>query len=264
MAHPYLSEFSETIWFDKWRVDDAERVYQEKLAGTGGATQSKGGQSSLVNEIARARQQIQNSLKSDNQSSQGGNDEIAQLRQENEELRRITNDLRQMMKNLENRIVALESAAKSAGGAPKGAPAPKVIEKDNKDEDEDEDDFELFGSDDENDAEAEKIKEERLKAYAEKKAKKAPLIAKSSILLDVKPWDDETDMAAMERAVRSIEMDGLVWGAAKLVPLAYGIKKLQIMCVVEDDKVSTDDLEDKICAFEDFVQSMDIAAFNKI
>jgi len=27
------------------------------------------------------------------------------------------------------------------------------------------------------------------------------------------------------------------YGAAKLVPLAYGIKKLQIGCVVEDDKV---------------------------
>lgn len=27
------------------------------------------------------------------------------------------------------------------------------------------------------------------------------------------------------------------YAAAKLVPLAYGIKKLQIGCVVEDDKV---------------------------
>jgi len=40
---------------------------------------------------------------------------------------------------------------------------------------------------------------------------------------------------------------------AKLVPLAYGIKKLQISCVVEDDKVSTDDLEEQIVAFEDYV-----------
>merc|ERR1712170_311149 len=117
--------------------------------------------------------------------------------------------------------------------------------------------------DEEEDAAAAKLKEERLAAYAAKKAKKAPLIAKSSILLDVKPWDDETDMGALEKEVRSIQMDGLLWGASKLVPLAYGIKKLQIMCVVEDDKISTDDLEEKICAFEDYVQSMDIAAFNK-
>jgi len=90
------------------------------------------------------------------------------------------------------------------------------------------------------------------------------LIAKSNIILDVKPWDDETDMAELEKCVRSIEMDGLLWGSSKLVPLAYTIKKLQISCVVEDDKVSTEDLEEKIVAFEDYVQSIDIAAFNKI
>ena len=68
----------------------------------------------------------------------------------------------------------------------------------------------------------------------------------------------------MERLVRTIQKDGLLWGASKLVPLAYGIKKLQISCVVEDDKVSTDDLEEAITKFEDFVQSIDIAAFNKV
>ncbi|WAR09852.1 EF1B-like protein [Mya arenaria] len=85
------------------------------------------------------------------------------------------------------------------------------------------------------------------------------LIAKSSILLDVKPWDDETDMKALEEKVRSVQTEGLVWGA-----VGYGIKKLQINCVVEDDKVGTDFLEEEICAFEDFVQSVDVAAFNKI
>lgn len=124
--------------------------------------------------------------------------------------------------------------------------------------------MDLFGSDEEEDEEAERIKEERLKAYAEKKSKKPALIAKSSILLDVKPWDDETDMKEMEKNVRTIVMDGLLWGASKLIPLAYGIKKLQIMCVIEDDKISVDELCEKIQEFEDFVQSVDIAAFNKI
>lgn len=41
------------------------------------------------------------------------------------------------------------------------------------------------------------------------------VIAKSSLLLDVKPWDDETDMAKLEECVRSIQMDGLVWGQCK-------------------------------------------------
>uniref|UniRef100_A0AAX7VIG7 Elongation factor 1-beta n=1 Tax=Astatotilapia calliptera TaxID=8154 RepID=A0AAX7VIG7_ASTCA len=104
--------------------------------------------------------------------------------------------------------------------------------------DEDDDDIDLFGSDEEEDAEATRLKEERLAAYAAKKSKKPAVIAKSSILLDVKPWDDETDMAKLEECVRSIQMDGLVWGQSKLVPVGYGIKKLQINCVVEDDKVS--------------------------
>ncbi|CDQ90725.1 elongation factor 1-beta [Oncorhynchus nerka] len=128
----------------------------------------------------------------------------------------------------------------------------------------DDDDMDLFGSDDEEDAEAERLKEERIAAYAAKKSKKPTLIAKSSILLDVKPWDDETDMAKLEECVRSISMDGLLWGQSKLVPVGYGIKKLQIGCVVEDDKVGTDQLEEQITAFEDYVQSMDVAAFNKI
>lgn len=78
------------------------------------------------------------------------------------------------------------------------------------------DDLDLFGSDEDEDAEVAKIREERLKAYAEKKSKKPAVIAKSSIVLDVKSWGDETDMGAMENAVRSIQMDGLVWGACKL------------------------------------------------
>lgn len=130
---------------------------------------------------------------------------------------------------------------------------------------EDDDDIDLFGSDDEEDgAEVEKLKEQRLAEYAAKKSKKPALIAKSSILLDVKPWDDETDMAKMEECVRSVKMEGLLWGQSKMVPVGYGIKKLQIGCVVEDEKVGTDLLEEAITAFEEYVQSVDVAAFNKV
>jgi len=149
--------------------------------------------------------------------------------------------------------------AVAPGGASKAAPAAAGSGGD------DEDDFELFGSDEEvNDEEADRVKAERLAAYEAKKSKKPVLIAKSNIVLDVKPWDDETDMVKLEECVRSVVADGLLWGASKLVPLAYGIKKLQITCVVEDDKVGTDFLEEEITKFEDVIQSVDIAAFNKI
>jgi len=71
-------------------------------------------------------------------------------------------------------------------------------------------------------------------------------------------------MGELEKSVRSIEQDGLVWGASKLVPLGFGIKKLQINLVIEDDKVSLDELQEKIAEFEDFVQSSDVAAMQKL
>lgn len=72
--------------------------------------------------------------------------------------------------------------------------------------------------------------------------------------------DDETDMKALEAAVRAIEKDGLVWGASTLVPVGFGIKKLQINLVIEDDKVSLSDLEEEIQELEDYVQSTDIVS----
>ncbi|XP_066250350.1 elongation factor 1-beta' [Euwallacea similis] len=151
---------------------------------------------------------------------------------------------------------------KSIGASPLAAGKPTITPA--AEHDDDGDDLDLFDSDTEEDAEAAKIRAARLQAYSEKKAKKPELIAKSSVILEVKPWDDETNMKEMETCVRNITMEGLLWGASKLVPVGYGINKLQIMCVVEDEKVSIDELTEKIQEFEDFVQSVDVAAFNKI
>jgi elongation factor 1-beta len=129
---------------------------------------------------------------------------------------------------------------------------------------EDDDDVDLFGSDEEDDAEAARVREERLEAYRQKKAAKPKLAAKSVVTMDVKPWDDETDMAALEAAVRAIEKDGLVWGASTLVAVGFGIKKLQINLVIEDEKISLSDLEEEIQELEEWVQSTDIAAMQKL
>jgi len=138
---------------------------------------------------------------------------------------------------------------------------PKAPEK----EEEDDDEVDLFGSDDEEeDAEAARIRDERLAEYNKKKSLKTKPAAKSIVTMDVKPWDDETDMKALEAAVRSIEKDGLVWGSGKLVAVGFGIKKLQINVVIEDDKISLTDLQEQIEEFEDFVQSTDIVAMQKL
>ncbi|KAL2043282.1 hypothetical protein N7G274_003588 [Stereocaulon virgatum] len=135
----------------------------------------------------------------------------------------------------------------------------------NADPAEEDDDDDLFGSDDESeDEEAKKVKEANLAAYKKKKEGKVKPAAKSIVTMDVKPWDDETDMKELEKNMRAIEMDGLTWGASKLVPVGYGISKLQVNLVVEDEKVSIDDLQAQIEGDEDHVQSTDVAAMQKL
>ncbi|CAB4408943.1 unnamed protein product [Rhizophagus irregularis] len=166
-----------------------------------------------------------------------------------------------------NHIASYSESFSSLPGTKKDASSygPDVVETPTEEKKDDDDDVDLFGSDDEEeDEEAERQKAERLAEYRRKKEAKPKVIAKSMVILDVKPWDDTTDLAEMEKFVRSIELDGLVWGASKLVPVGYGINKLQISCVVEDDKVGVDDLEERITGFEEHVQSVDVAAFNKL
>ena len=179
---------------------------------------------------------------------------ISTLENKNKGIKKVTDDIRKLVIQLETRVSNLE---KGGNAGPK--PASQKEEED--------EDVDLFGSDSEDEdakAEKERITQERLKAYHEKKSKKPALIAKTSVLLDIKPWDDETDMGEMLKCAKSISKEGLVWGASKLVPVGYGINKLQLMCVVEDEKVSIDELCEEIAEFEDFVQSVDVAAMSKI
>eukprot|EP00850_Spirogloea_muscicola_P013665 SM000094S24682 [mRNA] locus=s94:122098:127047:+ [translate_table: standard] len=128
-------------------------------------------------------------------------------------------------------------------------------------DEDDDDDMDLF----EEETEEEKIARADREAAAGKSTKKES--GKSSVLLDVKPWDDETDMVKLEELVRSIHLEGLTWGSSKLVAVGYGIKKLIIMMTIIDDLVSIDELiEDKLTQGEaaEYIQSCDIAAFNKI
>merc|ERR1712173_406852 len=185
---------------------------------------------------------------------------LKDLELENKDLKKVTSDLKAMVLKLENRVSVLEKGKPAVAAAPaaKAAPAPAA--------DDDDDDVDLFGSDSESEDDEEKKKrtEERLQAYHAKKATKKAVIAKTSVVLDIKPWDDETDMTEMLNNVKTIEKDGLVWGASKLVPVGYGINKLRIIMVVEDEKVSIDEVQEQIAEFEDFVQSVDVESMQKI
>jgi len=274
---------AKTVQFDYSALREAERL----LYGAGPSTSSTASKlasgdfkSDVLQEIAEARKRINETLQAGGAVGSGSASSnmefelvkrVDGLEKENKQMKGELSDLRKLVHSLESQLQKLSVGGGTAAtghsvASKKSEPQKsyaKAAEPDK--EDDDDEDIDLFGSDDEEqDEEKERIKQERLKAYAEKKDKKPGPIAKSSVILDVKPWDDETNMQEMEKQVRTIEMDGLLWGASKLVPLAYGIKKLQIMCTVEDEKVSIDELQEKIEEFEELVQSVDIAAFNKI
>ncbi|NIG57824.1 elongation factor 1-delta isoform 2 [Pontoporia blainvillei] len=233
----------EKIWFDKFKYDDAERKFYEQMNGSvAGSSHQENGASVILRDVMRTRENIHKSLTGSSgpaaSSGPGGDHselviQIASLEVENQSLRGVVQDLQQAAVTVT--------------------------------EDDEDDDIDLLGSDEEEDQEAAQLREERLQQYAEK-VKKPALVAKSSILLDIKPWDDEMDMAQLEACMCSIQPDGLTWGggASKLGPVGYGTHKLQIQCVVEDDKVGRDLLEEEITKFEEHVQSVDTAAFNKI
>ena len=91
------------------------------------------------------------------------------------------------------------------------------------------------------------------------------MIAKSLVIWEVKPWGEETDLDVLGKKICEIKMDGLTWKTEfKKEPIAYGVSKIVIGAVVEDAKVSTDIVEEKIMEFEHEVQSVDIQIFNKL
>lgn len=128
----------------------------------------------------------------------------------------------------------------------------------------------LFGDDDDADAAAnlEAMKKKKADDKEKEKAKagaKPGIIAKSLIVIDVKVFEIEQDLDALANRILAIERDGLVWKTEyKLNEVAFGIKKITIGCVVEDEKVSIDDINEEIESWEDDVQSVDIVSFNKL
>uniref|UniRef100_A0A251RWM6 Putative translation elongation factor EF1B/ribosomal protein S6 n=1 Tax=Helianthus annuus TaxID=4232 RepID=A0A251RWM6_HELAN len=150
----------------------------------------------------------------------------------------------------------------SATFAEEAIATPPVAETKAAADEDDDSDVDLFGEETEEEKKAAEDRAAAVKASGKKKES-----GKSSVLMDIKPWDDETDMQKLEEAVRSVHMEGLLWGASKLVPVGYGIKKLQIMLTIVDDLVSVDTLIEERLTVEpinEYVQSCDIVAFNKI
>ena len=68
----------------------------------------------------------------------------------------------------------------------------------------------------------------------------------------------------MAKKILAREIVGLVWSKdVKKIDVAYGIQKIQIGCVIEDDKVLTDDIFEPIEEWEE-VQSVDMVSMQKL
>jgi translation elongation factor EF-1beta len=188
------------------------------------------------------------------------------------------------------------AAAKAAPAPAKAAPAPAKKAADDDFDDmfgddeakpaaapaakDDMDDIFNYGEGDEEETEEEKAankaRQERialaLKLKNEKDAKegkvkkvKEKMVEKSLVVLEVKPWEADTDLEMVWREILKYQQEGLTWGENfKLEPVAYGIKKLVLTCTIVDSLVVLDDITENIEALEEYVQSVTIAAMNKI
>merc|ERR1711981_305220 len=267
---------TQNIWFAAQQYKEAEeKLVRQRLGlGAGDATiEAASAPASPVESKASAMiSELKKELTNDsNNSIQDVNSMLDRV----EKLEKENNEIKAQLQAALARLDQLEADKPAAAPVAAVCPAKKEEPaKEEESEDDDDDDMDFFDDSDDEDEEAkaaaEALKAKRVAEYnarkAEKAAKKGVVAAKSMITLDVKPFDDETDLDALAAKIKSeIAMDGLVWGQKhEKKPLAFGIFKLVITAVVEDDKVSTDDLTEKIEEYEDDVQSVDIAAFNKL
>ncbi len=95
--------------------------------------------------------------------------------------------------------------------------------------------------------------------------KKEVHVAKSLVLLDIRPAEAKEDLDALAKKIISIKKTGLFWKTEyKIEEIGFGVSKLIIGVVVEDEKVSVDDLTEHITkTYPTEVQSVEIMSFDK-
>ena len=112
---------------------------------------------------------------------------------------------------------------------------------------------------------ARKLKEEKDAKDGKVKKEKEKGVEKSLVVLEVKPWEADTDLKKVWELIKEYKQDGLSWGESyKLEPVAYGIMKLVMTCTIVDSLVLMDDITENIEKLEDYVQSVTVASMNKI
>lgn len=123
--------------------------------------------------------------------------------------------------------------------------------------------MDVFGEETEEDK---KAKEEMKKKNKEnKKGKKKKEVDKSHVILEVKGWDADQDLESLaKKIISTIKKDGLSWNTGyKLEEVAFGVKKLVIAFLAEDEKCSVQEIVDELESWENDIQSVEVVSFNK-
>lgn len=131
-------------------------------------------------------------------------------------------------------------AAPAKGGAKPAAAAKK------------DDDFDPFADENEEDKAASAAAKAKADEAKDKKKKEKPaIIAKSIVMWEVKPYSSDINLDDLFKRILTITLDGLVWKQdCKKEPVAFGVFKIIVCAVVEDLKVSTDQVEELMLALE--------------
>ena len=134
--------------------------------------------------------------------------------------------------------VTKQTAKSPAKEAPKKEAPKKAVEEEEEEEEEDD----LFASDEEADRAHEEALKAKVAAARVGKPQNEKPKQRSLIVFEIKPNDIETDLQDMAIKIKQIEHKGIQnWGAEhKLIPVAFGIKKLAISAVVWDDDIDTE------------------------
>ena len=106
---------------------------------------------------------------------------------------------------------------------------------------------------------------ETIKTFGDIKLKKRKNVDKSYVILEVKGWDTDQDLEALgKKIINTIKKDGLNWiFNYKLEEIAFGIKKLVIGLIVEDNICSVQEIVDELESWEFDIQSVEVVSFNR-
>ncbi|CXI31837.1 elongation factor 1-beta, putative [Plasmodium berghei] len=114
--------------------------------------------------------------------------------------------------------------------------------------DDDDNDIDLFGDSNNDDKSIlEKKKQEKEEALKKKKQKEKEK-NRSILIIEIKPKSIDTDISKIPKLVKEKIVDeNIKWGEeVKKLPVAFGLYKLHMSCIIYDDFVNTNELIEKI------------------